>query len=126
MSDKSFLTQVEESFSSFQALPKHLVQLQGLQVDNLLAASKQRYKTILSPMRDGQLRQPSPSECLEYWVDFCQRSLLYLDALRQRGDNTLAYERAGYPLLLKFPYEVLIDGRNLPRPVNYLDRKSVV
>ncbi len=41
MSDKSFLTQVEESFSSFQALPKHLGQLQGLQVDNLLAASKQ-------------------------------------------------------------------------------------
>lgn len=120
MSDKSFLTQVEESFSSFQALPKHLVQLQGLQVDNLLAASKQRYKTILSPMREGQLRQPSPTEYLEYWVDFCQRSLLYLDALRQRGDNTLAYERAGYPLLLKFPYEVLIDGRNLPRPVNYL------
>lgn len=119
MSDKGFLTQVEERFSSFGALLKHLGQLQRLQVDNLLAASEQRYKTTLSPMREGQLRQPSPSECLEYWVDFCQRSLLYWDALRQRGDNTLAYERAGYPLLLKFPYEILIDGRDLPRPVNY-------
>lgn len=119
MSDKGFLTQVEERFSSFGALLKHLGQLQRLQVDNLLAASEQRYKTTLSPMREGQLRQPSPSECLEYWVDFCQRSLLYWDALRQRGDNTLAYESAGYPLLLKFPYEILIDGRDLPRPVNY-------
>ncbi len=119
MSDKSFFTQVEERFSSFQALFKHLDRLQHLQLDNLLTTSEQRYKTILAPMREGQLRQPSPTECLEYWVDFCQRSLLYLDALRQRGDNTLAYERAGYPLLLKFPYETLIDGRDLPCPVNY-------
>lgn len=119
MSDKSFLTQVGERFSSFEALQKHLGQLQRLQFDNLLTTSEQRYKTTLSPLREGQLRQPSPTECLEYWVDFCQRSLLYWDALRQRGDNTLAYERAGYPLLLKFPYETLIDGRDLPRPVNY-------
>ncbi|HKM38543.1 MAG TPA: DUF3141 domain-containing protein [Thiopseudomonas sp.] len=119
MSDKSFFTQVEERFSSFQALLKHLGQLQRLQFDNLLTASSQRYTATLSPMREGQLRQPSPTECLEYWVDFCQRSLLYLDALRQRGDNTLAHEAAGYPLLLKFPYETLIDGRDLPRPVNY-------
>lgn len=119
MSDKSFFTQVDERFSSFQALLKHLGQLQRLQFDNLLTVSEQRYKTILSPLREGQLRQPSPAECLEYWVDFCQRSVLYCDALRQRGDNTLAYERADYPLLLKFPYETLIDGRDLPRPVNY-------
>lgn len=119
MSDKSFFTQVEERFSSFQALLKHLGQLQRLQFDNLLTASEPRYQTMLAPVRAGQLRQPSPAECFEYWVDFCQRSLLYLDALRQRGDNTLAYEAAGYPLLLKFPYETLIDGRDLLRPVNY-------
>ncbi|MDY0205785.1 MAG: DUF3141 domain-containing protein [Pseudomonas sp.] len=119
MSDKSFFTQVEERFSSFQALLKHLGQLHRLQFDNLLTASEPRYKTMLAPMSAGHLRQPSPAECLEYWVDFCQRSVLYLDALRQRGDNTLAHEAADYPLLLKFPYETLIDGRDLPRPVNY-------
>ncbi|WP_205342392.1 DUF3141 domain-containing protein [Denitrificimonas caeni] len=119
MNDKGFFTQEKERFSSLQTLLKHLSQLQRLQFDNLLTASEQRYQTILSPLREGQLRQPSPSECLEYWIDFCQRSVLYWDALRQRGDNTLAYERAGYPLLLKFPYETLIDGRDLPRPVNY-------
>ena len=119
MSQKSFFTQQKERYSSFQALVKHLVQLRHLQSNNILAASEERFKALLSPMREVPLRQPTPVEYLEYWVDFCQRSVLYFDALRQRGDNTLAHEAADYPLLLKFPYETLIDGRDLPRPVNY-------
>ena len=70
-------------------------------------------------LNEGRLRAPSPGDCWEYLVDCGQRGLLFWDALRQRGDNTLAHERAGYPLLLKFPYEVLIDGHDLPHPVNY-------
>ena len=119
MSNKSFFTRREERFSSAQALFKHLGQLQRLQFDSIFEASDQRRKTILKPLREGRLRQPTVGDYWEYWVDFGQRSLLYWDALRQRGDNTLAHERAGYPLLLKFPYEVLIDGRDLPSPVNY-------
>lgn len=119
MSDKAFLARREEQWSSAQALFKHLGQLQRLQFGLISEASGQRHTTLLGPLREGQLRQPSAAEYWEYWVDFSQRSLLYWDALRQRGDNTLAYERAGYPLLLKFPYEILIDGRELSRPVNY-------
>ncbi len=119
MSNKSFFAKREERFSSTQALFKHLGQLQRLQLDTISEASDQRHQTILGPLREGQLRQPSVAEYLQYWVDFGQRSLLYLDALRQRGDNTLAHERAGFPLLLKFPYETLIDGRDLSCPVNY-------
>ncbi len=119
MSDKSFLTKQEEQLSSSQALFKHLGRLQRLQFGIISEASGQRHTAILGPLREGHLRQPSAAEYWEYWVDFSQRSLLYWDALRQRGDNTLAHERAGYPLLLKFPYEVLIDGRELSRPVNY-------
>lgn len=119
MSDKGFLAKQEEQLSSSQALFKHLGQLQRLQFGIISEASGQRHTAILGPLREGHLRQPSAAEYWEYWVDFSQRSLLYLDALRQRGDNTLAHERAGYPLLLKFPYETLIDGRDLPRPVNY-------
>ncbi len=119
MSNKSFYAKSEEVFSSAQALYENLGQLQRLQFDSLSNASGQRHKTILGPMRAGDLRQPNAADYWEYWVDFAQRSLLYLDALRQRGDNTLAHEAAGYPLLLKFPYDILIDGRDLPRPVNY-------
>ncbi len=119
MSDKSFLTKQEEQLSSSQALFKHLGQLQRLQFGIISEASGQRHTAILGPLRAGQLRQPSPAEYWQYWVDFSQRSLLYWDALRQRGDNSLAHECAGHPLLLKFPYEILIDGRELARPVNY-------
>ncbi len=119
MSNKSFFAKREEHFSSALALFKHLGQLHHLQFDSITKASDQHYKAILRPLHEGHLRQPNAADYWEYWVDFGQRSLLYWDALRQRGDNTLAYERAGYPLLLKFPYEVLIDGRDLSSPVNY-------
>ena len=108
-----------ERFSSAQALFKHLGQLQRQQFDSISAASARSHQAILGPMREGQAQELSAADFFEYWIDFGQRSLLYLDALRQRGDNTLAHERAGYPLLLNFPYETLIDGRDLSQPVNY-------
>ncbi|MBB3809045.1 DUF3141 domain-containing protein [Pseudochelatococcus contaminans] len=58
-------------------------------------------------------------EWAEYVVDAAERSVLYLDVLRQRGDNYLAHEAAGLPPVLDFQYETIIDGRSLPRPVNY-------
>ena len=55
----------------------------------------------------------------EYWLDAVQRTVLCLDALRQRGDTHL--DRGGRPAphVLSFNREVLVDGRTLPRPVNY-------
>jgi hypothetical protein len=113
-----FATQ-EDSFSSFHNLSNHLGQLHRLHLKIVLDALGQRQKAVLAPLRAGQLRQPNAGQWWEYMVDLSQRTLLFWDTLRQRGDNTLAHERAGYPLVLKFPYEVLIDGRNLPHPVNY-------
>jgi hypothetical protein len=114
-----FFAKQEESVSSEKNLHEHLGQLHRLHLKNVLDALGQRQKEVLAPVRAGRLRQPSASQCWEYLTDLSQRSLLFWDTLRQRGDNTLAHERAGYPLLLKFPYEVLIDGRDLPHPVNY-------
>jgi len=55
----------------------------------------------------------------EYAVDFAQRSVLFWDTLRQRGNQFVAHERAGKPPVLHFQYETVLDGRNLERPVNY-------
>jgi poly(3-hydroxyalkanoate) synthetase len=55
----------------------------------------------------------------EYWIDAIQRSTLFWDVLRQRGDNTQQLAAAQNPPLLVFDYEVLINGKTLPRPVNY-------
>lgn len=45
-------------------------------------------------------RRSMLTDAWEYQVDFWQRSLLFLDTLRERGDNMLAHEEAGLPPLL--------------------------
>ena len=54
-----------------------------------------------------------------YGVDFAQRSILFWDTLRQRGNNFLEHERQGLPPVLRFDYETVMDGRSFKRPVNY-------
>lgn len=45
--------------------------------------------------------------------------MLFLDVLRQRGNNY--FERAAdqVPNVLRFQFEPVMNGRDLPRPVNY-------
>ena len=59
------------------------------------------------------------SQSCEYAVDAAQRSVLFLDTLRQRGNNYREHKRQGQPPLLHFDYETVLDGRKLERPVNY-------
>ncbi|WP_211167102.1 DUF3141 domain-containing protein [Aromatoleum evansii] len=54
-----------------------------------------------------------------YQIDCWQRTVLFLDALRQRADNMLQHEQAGLPPLLDFDYETLLDARRFERPSNY-------
>lgn len=56
----------------------------------------------------------------DYLRDGAERSTLFLDTLRQRGDTFLAHEAAGCPPVLGYEYEVALDGADLPRPTNYL------
>jgi hypothetical protein len=55
----------------------------------------------------------------QYAIDFAQRSILFWDTLRQRGNNFLEHERRGLPPVLHFDYETIMDGRTFKRPVNY-------
>lgn len=54
-----------------------------------------------------------------YAVDACQRSVLFWDTIRQRGNQFIEHERAGLPPVLIYDYEMVVDGKNLERPVNY-------
>ena len=56
----------------------------------------------------------------EYWIDAWQRSILTLDVLRQRGNTYLEQKDRTAPHVLTFEFEVVRDGRTLPRPVNYV------
>jgi hypothetical protein len=56
----------------------------------------------------------------EYWLDACQRSILFLDILRERGNIHNAQAASSHPNVLHFGAELVRDGRTLPKPVNYL------
>lgn len=54
-----------------------------------------------------------------YLLDAAQRQILFLDVLRQRGNQYLEHLAEEAPHVLSFAAEVVLDGRTLPRPVNY-------
>ena len=56
----------------------------------------------------------------EYCLDAWQRSVLFLDILRERGDNTLlcSITPRQRRMVLGFSAELIRDGRKLERPVN--------
>src|SRR6185503_14504342 len=55
----------------------------------------------------------------EYWTDAMQRSVLFWDVMRKRGNMYLEHEAKGKPPVLVFEHEMVLDGRTLERPVNY-------
>src|SRR5678810_1033589 len=62
---------------------------------------------------------PDAGGAMAYWTDSWQRSVLFWDVLRERGNAFLEHEKAGKPLVMAFEWEVVVDGAGLPRPVNY-------
>ena len=56
---------------------------------------------------------------VEYMVDAAQRSILYWDVMRQRGNQYRAHLAETVPHVLEFGFELVVDGRELERPVNY-------
>ena len=55
----------------------------------------------------------------EYMFDAFQRGVLFLDLLRQRGNEEIEITSRPMATVLSFGHEVLMDGRSLPRPINY-------
>jgi pimeloyl-ACP methyl ester carboxylesterase len=57
---------------------------------------------------------------MAYAIDAWQRNVLFLDVLRQRGNQYLEHLAESAPHVLSFDAELVIDGRTLQRPVNYV------
>jgi hypothetical protein len=55
----------------------------------------------------------------EYLSDAVQRSVLFWDVLRQRGNAYREHLAQTAPHVLEYAVELVIDGRTLKRPVNY-------
>src|SRR5258708_4673159 len=59
------------------------------------------------------------ASAVEYMVDAEQRSMLFLDVMRQRGDQYREHVAQTAPHVLQYAAELIIDGRKLEEPVNY-------
>jgi pimeloyl-ACP methyl ester carboxylesterase len=87
--------------------------------------AQQRYTDAVSQaFKDLAPAAGAPAPCSadewqRYAVDFAQRSILFWDTLRERGNQFLERERTGKPPVLHFGYETILDGRTLARPANY-------
>ena len=77
--------------------------------------------SVASP--DEQAPTASPTnpwaQAYAYGQDAWQRSVLYWDVMRQRGNQYLDHMAKKSPNVLSMPYESIMDGRAFERPVNY-------
>jgi pimeloyl-ACP methyl ester carboxylesterase len=60
-----------------------------------------------------------PKELIEYLTDAGQRTVLFWDVMRQRGNQYQEHMEKTAPNVLQFDHHLILDGRTLPQPVNY-------
>ena len=59
------------------------------------------------------------ASAVEYMIDAGQRSVLFLDIMRRRGDQYQEHIARTAPNVLHYSAELVMDGRKLAEPVNY-------
>ncbi|MFY7864684.1 DUF3141 domain-containing protein [Roseateles sp.] len=62
---------------------------------------------------------PLAQQALDYWVDAAQRSVLFWDVLRERGNVYAQHAKSGKPPVLVFEFETVLDAREFELPANY-------
>ncbi|MBP7240998.1 DUF3141 domain-containing protein [Amaricoccus sp.] len=63
---------------------------------------------------------PTPAATAEYLTDAWQRTVLFFDVMRQRAAQYEAHAAEPAPNVLDYKAELVLDGRSLAKPVNYL------
>jgi pimeloyl-ACP methyl ester carboxylesterase len=71
------------------------------------------------PHVPGNALTDSFAVALEYMIDAAQRSVLFADVMRQRGNQYLEHLAMKVPNVLNYAAELVLDGRTFERPVNY-------
>src|SRR5271154_2600497 len=84
-----------------------------------LREKRGRNMSMEKPMLSGDPTSGLVAPAVEYMIDAGQRSVLFLDILRQRGDQYREHIAQTAPHVLTYAAELIIDGRKLEDPVNY-------
>jgi pimeloyl-ACP methyl ester carboxylesterase len=83
---------------------------------------------MMTPQTSAGSRESAPphvlsmkvgQEMVAYWTDAFQRGILLLDVLGERSEGYKRHTAKEAPHVLKFRCNLIMDGRKLPRPVNY-------
>jgi pimeloyl-ACP methyl ester carboxylesterase len=84
-------------------------------------AAKTEFSTPVQAMPRDLVPAPlcSFSSFTDYLVDAAQRSVLFLDVMRRRGNQYREHLAETVPHVLNYEAELIVDGRTLPHPVNY-------
>lgn len=61
----------------------------------------------------------------DYATDFAQRSILFLDVMRKRGNEMVTMTSNTSSTVLRFKFNVIMDGKNFAQPINYWLAKMV-
>ena len=93
--------------------PRVLEELSG-RIDQLAPTALNECSQCL-----GTRRKFAPTAFNEYVRDFWQRSVLFLDILRQRGNQREEMVAHGVTSVLIYDSELVMRGDELPHPVNY-------
>ncbi len=114
------MTQTRDSLTPLRDLSTKVAQV----FQKRLSVASERYAARLADAWEREGERPGPGwnpwlGAGEYFVDAAQRSVLFWDTLRERGNAFVEHTRAGLPPLLHFDSEPVMDGAALPRPVNY-------
>ena len=75
--------------------------------------------TNLNPGRDLTSALGPFAPAFDYLIDAAQRSVLFWDVMRQRGNQYREHLAEAVPHVLEYEVELVLDGRTFERPVNY-------
>ena len=100
------------------------IPLQALTPPRMLEELSGRIDKLAPPPRmidelSGQVGKLAPAAVNEYVRDLWQRSVLFLDILRQRGNQHDEMATHGVTSVLMYESELVMRGDELPHPVNY-------
>ncbi|MBN2630997.1 MAG: DUF3141 domain-containing protein [Rhodobacteraceae bacterium] len=80
----------------------------------------EKTESLMESLRTVQATGGLAGAWAGYLRDAAERAILTMDTLRKRGDIFLEHEAAGCPPVLIYDHELVMDGKDLPFPSNYI------
>lgn len=118
------MNNLPQKLSRSQALNSKLAGVVKQRVQGAQERFQNRLTDAFGTQVAGVLNSPQQLAALgmgwnDYVADLAQRSVLFWETMRQRGNQFVEHQRAGLPPVLHFDYETVLDARTFDRPVNY-------